>query len=557
MKQEIGGNDNLLITMESSGIPSQQSHAAQSISNEQRTIQKRPISTFRRRRRTNSDGIPMMATILGVGVLFALSIILSVDVVVRERGDLSSHTINNKQQQQQPSWYQLLLQSSRRLWSLSDDEVQQRIFQRHNDAPPTRSAITTAPVVGGIKPTATPTMMKVPSVIVPSTPTSPSAPIIGTIPTVPTIIMTPTTGITPTIPKTPSSITTKPGGTTPPSQTMAPSNTATPTKDGSAKLPPIPFGQIGPTMTPKMSDMTNSPVNTSGVDIPTSVPNAVLPTMTSVSPVPSMIQQPVGPINNSNNGTSFTPSIAGVPSMLPNLNNSTTTSPSTIPNSNSTTNAPSVLSMNGTMSDLPSIIPSIVPGQNSTTVSPMMVVNDTTVSPMMVIGNDTSTPSMSPNNITFGNETNVPSMSPNTNITIETPVGGNVSIQPTLIETTLRFLERSFQLEDGIVSQAGTYQNMAYTSLMTNFPNLTPMNGNQMEIVQIFSLNCLYYSLNGTKWRTRTGWTGPEEPCSTVNEIIWYGVSCTTGDVTKIDLSENDLLGAIPSELKGLSNLGR
>jgi hypothetical protein len=533
----LGGNDNIVVTMDNA-TPSQQYHHLQQISNEQYAAQRQQPSSFRRRRRNHLNSIPMIGSMLAVGALcLFLSIINSVGVVVHEKKEANSQTIQIEQQ----SWYDSILKSSRRLWSLSDEEVQDRLFQRHHDPPPTRSAITTAPVVGGLTPTTAPVAIQVPSVTIPSTPTIPTIPTIGSIPTVPTIIKVPTLGATPTIPKIPS-ITSKPDGTVPTLKTVIPSGTAMPTKDGGAKIPPIPFGQIGPTVAP-VSNTTNSPAD-NGVMTPTAIPNLVPTTITSVQPVPTIIQQTAVPISIDNNETSSIPS-TGVPTLAPNLNSTITKPPSF--NSNGTSDAPSLVPMNGANSDRPSLSPLFIPDTNGTTVSPIMVP-----------GNDSNVPSMSPNNnsSTIGNETRTPSMSPNANISSDQPVGGNISLLPTPIETTLRFLERSLQLDDGIISQSGTYQNMAYTTLMANFPNFTPMNGNQMEIIQIFALNTIYYSLNGTKWRTRTGWTGPMEPCGGTTNEVWYGVTCSTGSVTKIDLSENDLLGDIPSEIKGLSSLG-
>jgi hypothetical protein len=123
------------------------------------------------------------------------------------------------------------------------------------------------------------------------------------------------------------------------------------------------------------------------------------------------------------------------------------------------------------------------------------------------------------------------------------------------MEDTLQFLVRSLQLDaSGAISQPGTPANQAYTDLETNFPDVTPMNGKQTEVLQIFVLNVLFYSTNGTKWKDRAGWTtGPNDPCTD-----WFGVICNDdGIVTELQLSSNDLLGTIPSELPGLSQLGK
>jgi Leucine-rich repeat (LRR) protein len=122
------------------------------------------------------------------------------------------------------------------------------------------------------------------------------------------------------------------------------------------------------------------------------------------------------------------------------------------------------------------------------------------------------------------------------------------------METTQQFLERTLST-NGTLTQVGTPQNQAFTALQASFPNLTPMSGNQVEIAQIYALNTMYFSLNGTAWRMRTGWAGATDPCV---EPIWFGVRCdASGMVIELDLTANDLMGPLPSEIQGLSNLGK
>jgi len=53
----------------------------------------------------------------------------------------------------------------------------------------------------------------------------------------------------------------------------------------------------------------------------------------------------------------------------------------------------------------------------------------------------------------------------------------------------------------------------------------------------------------GDNWTDHTGWNVTNTPCG------WYGVTCSSGHVSKIDLYSNQLSGTIPPELGQLSNL--
>eukprot|EP00656_Telonema_subtile_P024866 TRINITY_DN2701_c0_g1_i3.p1 TRINITY_DN2701_c0_g1~~TRINITY_DN2701_c0_g1_i3.p1 ORF type:complete len:144 (+),score=16.65 TRINITY_DN2701_c0_g1_i3:193-624(+) len=64
------------------------------------------------------------------------------------------------------------------------------------------------------------------------------------------------------------------------------------------------------------------------------------------------------------------------------------------------------------------------------------------------------------------------------------------------------------------------------------------------------ALQAFYTATNGASWATRTDWnTGT--PCANG----WFGVTCTTDSVTKVELSGNLLTGSIPSELLSLTSL--
>jgi hypothetical protein len=109
--------------------------------------------------------------------------------------------------------------------------------------------------------------------------------------------------------------------------------------------------------------------------------------------------------------------------------------------------------------------------------------------------------------------------------------------------------------DGGELTTAGTPQNQALVSLQANFPDLDPSQGEeaQTEILQIYALNTLYFSTNGTSsWADKTGWTGPDPVCTP-----WFGVSCSdTGTlVLGVDLTDNDLVGELTSEIRGLASL--
>jgi hypothetical protein len=112
--------------------------------------------------------------------------------------------------------------------------------------------------------------------------------------------------------------------------------------------------------------------------------------------------------------------------------------------------------------------------------------------------------------------------------------------------------------DDGTLDTPNTPQNDALNALQNSFPNLVPEMGEmaQTEIATIYSLNTLYFATNGSEWIDQTGWTGGTSPCPGNN--TWFGVFCSpdTNQVAVLNLEANDLLGTIPSEIRGLSNLG-
>lgn len=138
----------------------------------------------------------------------------------------------------------------------------------------------------------------------------------------------------------------------------------------------------------------------------------------------------------------------------------------------------------------------------------------------------------------------------------DAPVGeGTAPPTPESGETIAMFLTRTLT-DDGSLEMPGTPQNQALQALESNFPGLA-LPGDQGEITQIYALNTLFYSTNGTNWRIQESWTGPTPVCGEMgitNE--WFGVFCNeAGQVTDIMLNGNDLFGDIPSEIRGLPSL--
>ncbi|HMN29268.1 MAG TPA: hypothetical protein PKE45_14050, partial [Caldilineaceae bacterium] len=63
----------------------------------------------------------------------------------------------------------------------------------------------------------------------------------------------------------------------------------------------------------------------------------------------------------------------------------------------------------------------------------------------------------------------------------------------------------------------------------------------EIPLSECDALVTLYNSTTGANWTKKSGWLASNTPCS------WYGISCTTGRVSSINLSSNNLKGTIPS----------
>jgi len=79
----------------------------------------------------------------------------------------------------------------------------------------------------------------------------------------------------------------------------------------------------------------------------------------------------------------------------------------------------------------------------------------------------------------------------------------------------------------------------------------TPIDPNaQINFIQRYTAATLFISTQGKNWKNNDGWMGRLNVCT------WFGVGCDeNGLVTSLSLSDNNLVGAIPADLKTLGNL--
>jgi len=119
--------------------------------------------------------------------------------------------------------------------------------------------------------------------------------------------------------------------------------------------------------------------------------------------------------------------------------------------------------------------------------------------------------------------------------------------------------------DDGVFDIIGSPQNKALSALLNSSSELDPNDFyDQIEILQRYSLNTLYFSTDGENWKVNDLWTSASNPCGTKSENngtedAWYGVLCNSDleVIEKLSLESNNLRGALPSEIRGLSGLIR
>jgi len=74
-------------------------------------------------------------------------------------------------------------------------------------------------------------------------------------------------------------------------------------------------------------------------------------------------------------------------------------------------------------------------------------------------------------------------------------------------------------------------------------------NVTEIPVAECNELVNLYNSTNGANWTNKTGWLSTNMPCS------WYGITCSAGHVTEIELDYNNVSGTLPN--LNLPNLTR
>jgi hypothetical protein len=219
--------------------------------------------------------------------------------------------------------------------------------------------------------------------------------------------------------------------------------------------------------------------------------------------------------------------------------------PSTLPTNDVTSNIPSAIP-SPTPTIVPSLSPTIQVTQPADSIVPTLTDDDT-----IIIDDDDD----------GFNITDSPSPSLQ-------PTEGGVNSTITSIDG---FLGQTIS-DTGEIDILGSPQNNALLAILNSTPELDPTNPeDQIEILQRYALNTLYFSTNGDSWKDNNMWTSASHPCGSGNNgkndtktnntqsqsAAWFGVLCnpTLEVIEKLSLEGNDLRGALPSEIQGLTGL--
>jgi DNA-binding SARP family transcriptional activator/Leucine-rich repeat (LRR) protein len=93
----------------------------------------------------------------------------------------------------------------------------------------------------------------------------------------------------------------------------------------------------------------------------------------------------------------------------------------------------------------------------------------------------------------------------------------------------------------------GSLDSNSKTGIVSENPS-TPL-ATTVQDAEYQALVTLYNETGGLGWKDSSGWLSDSTPCS------WFGVTCSKGTVTELDLHENGLSGSIPREIGLLTNL--
>ncbi|WP_338767116.1 choice-of-anchor D domain-containing protein [Bernardetia sp. ABR2-2B] len=77
----------------------------------------------------------------------------------------------------------------------------------------------------------------------------------------------------------------------------------------------------------------------------------------------------------------------------------------------------------------------------------------------------------------------------------------------------------------------------------------------QVSIADYNALVALYNSTNGNSWTNNTNWNTSQTPASNTVDNSWHGVTVVGGRVTQLNLTNNNLVGSIPTQIGDLTAL--
>ena len=80
----------------------------------------------------------------------------------------------------------------------------------------------------------------------------------------------------------------------------------------------------------------------------------------------------------------------------------------------------------------------------------------------------------------------------------------------------------------------------------------TCLRGAAANSVDYTALSALYSVAGGALWDAKLDWMVGADPCS---PSVWEGATCIGGTITRLELSNNNLAGSLPTELGLLTGL--